>query len=408
MDANEPRENNAGGWSQFGETPPSPGGFTRPSPVTSQLPPPPPPRRPGFAFTRKAVAGLALAAVTILGATALGGGAVGAYLAGGTAQPVATAPSTSVSPVFRTVSDQLTIAQVAEKVQPSVVMIQGQNAEGSGVVLSEDGLILTNNHVVAGQNGLTVKFSDGKTAKASVVGTDPATDLAVIRAEGVSGLAKVTLGDSDQLKVGDEVLAVGSPLGLDGTVTSGIVSALDRTVTAGSGQDDQQLPPGWSQQQTESHTTTLGGMIQTDAAINPGNSGGALVNAAGELIGINSAVSAQGVNLGFAIPVNTAKQVSEQLISQGKVSHAYLGVSVADATGDTPGALVRQVTAGSPAEKAGLQQGDLITKIGDVQVDGGDTVVGQVRGFKVGQQVVVTYLRDGKEDTVTITMEEKK
>ncbi|MFI6735921.1 S1C family serine protease [Nonomuraea sp. NPDC050451] len=410
MDANTPREDSAGGWSQFGDTPPTTGTFTRPGPV---LPPPPPPqrRRAGFVLTRKAVAGLALAAFAALTATALGGGAVGAYVAGA-GQPVPTVTKTVASPVFRTASGQLTIAQVAEKVQPSVVMIQGQSAEGSGVVLSEDGLILTNNHVVSGQGKqLTVKFSDGKTAKATVVGTDPATDLAVIRAEGVSGLAKVTLGDSDQLKVGDDVLAIGSPLGLDGTVTSGIISALDRTVTAGGGgQGNQQLPPGWGgQQQSQAEEpTTLGGMIQTDAAINPGNSGGALVNAAGELVGINSAVAADGVNLGFAIPVNTAKQVSEQLISQGKVTHAFLGVSVTDATGDVPGALVRQVSAGSPAEKAGLKQGDLITKIGNTAVSGGDTVVGQVRGFKVGQQVPVTYQRDGKTDTVTVTMEEKK
>ncbi|MEV0230648.1 trypsin-like peptidase domain-containing protein [Nonomuraea sp. NPDC050786] len=406
MDANAPREENAGGWSQFGDRPPTVGGFTRPGPV---LPPPPPPRRPGFVLTRKAIAGLALAAVTALTAAALGGGAVGAYVAEG-ARPVPTVTKTTVaSPAFRTASGQLTVAQVAEKVQPSVVMIQGRNAEGSGVVLSEDGLILTNNHVVAGQGDqLTVKFSDGKTAKATVVGTDPATDLAVIRAADVSGLAKATLGDSDQLKVGDDVLAIGSPLGLDGTVTAGIISALDRTVTSGSGGQDQQLPPGWGRQGQAAETTTLGGMIQTDAAINPGNSGGALVNAAGELVGINSAVAADGVNLGFAIPVNTAKQVSEQLISKGKVSHAFLGVSVTDATGDVPGALVRQVTAGSPAEKAGLKQGDLITKIGSTPVQGGDTVVGQVRGFKVGQQVEVTYQRDGKTSTVTVTMEEKK
>ncbi|MEU4508634.1 trypsin-like peptidase domain-containing protein [Nonomuraea wenchangensis] len=408
MDANDPREQAAGGWTQFGDTPPTVGGFPRKEPVGPALPPPPPPSswKPMFALSRKAIAGLALAAVTALGASALGGGAVGAYLAGAD-RPAPVATASAASPVFRTVADQLTVAEVAAKVQPSVVMIQGQSAEGSGVVLSEDGLILTNNHVVDGQGGaLTVKFNDGRTAKAKVVGTDPATDLAVIRAEGVSGLAKATLGDSDQLKVGDDVLALGSPLGLDGTVTAGIVSALDRTVTAGDGGGGQQFP--WGQQQQQSKTTTLGGMIQTDAAINPGNSGGALVNAAGELIGINSAVSAQGVNLGFAIPVNTAKKVSEQLISKGKVSHAFLGVSVTDATGDVPGALIRQVTEGSPAAKAGLKQGDLITKIGDTPVDGGDTVVGQVRGFTVGQQVRITYLRDGKENVVTATMQEQK
>ncbi|MFB4268872.1 S1C family serine protease [Nonomuraea sp. GTA35] len=404
MDANEPH---TGGWSQFGDTPPAAGGFTRPNPV---MPPPPPPRRAGFMLTRKAIAGLALAAVAGLSAAALGGGAVGAYLAGANPQPVATTTASNPSPVFRTAADQYTVAQVAEKVQPSVVMIQGQTSEGSGVVLSQDGYILTNNHVVSGQNGgLTVKFNDGKTAKATVVGTDPATDLAVIKAEGVSGLAKVALGDSDQLKVGDDVLAIGSPLGLDGTVTSGIISALDRTVTSGSGQPEQQLPPGWGGQgQRQEETTTLGGMIQTDAAINPGNSGGALVNAAGELVGINSAVAADGVNLGFAIPVNTAKHVSEQLISKGTVSHAFLGVSVTDASGDVSGALIRQVTKGSPAEKAGLRQGDLITRIGETPVQGGDTVVGQVRGYKVGQQVAITYQRDGEENTVTVTMEQQK
>ncbi|MGR6913903.1 S1C family serine protease [[Actinomadura] parvosata] len=407
MDANEPSEPRTGGWSQFGATPPSAGGFTRPNPV---MPPPPAPKRAGFTLTRKAIAGLALAAVAALSAAALGGGAVGAYLAGGDARPVATATASNPSPVFRTATNQFTVAQVAEKVQPSVVMIQGSTSEGSGVVLSQDGYILTNNHVVSGQNGgLTVKFNDGKTAKATVVGTDPATDLAVIKAEGVSGLAKVALGDSDQLKVGDDVLAIGSPLGLDGTVTSGIISALDRTVTSGSGQDQQQLPPGWGGQgQRQEETTTLGGMIQTDAAINPGNSGGALVNAAGELVGINSAIAADGVNLGFAIPVNTAKHVSEQLISKGTVSHVFLGVSVTDATGEVSGALVRQVTKGSPAEKAGLRQGDLITRIGETPVQGGDTVVGQVRGYKVGQQVAITYQRDGEESTVTVTMEEQK
>ncbi|TMR20959.1 PDZ domain-containing protein [Nonomuraea turkmeniaca] len=403
MDTNEPRGNSAGGWSQFGDTPPTAGGFPGTGPG---LPPPPPPRQ-GFLLGRKAIAGLALAAAAALGVAALGGGAVGAYVAGA-ARPAPTATATAASPVFRTVADQLTIAQVAEKVQPSVVMIQGQTAEGSGVVLSEDGLILTNNHVVSGQNALTVKFNDGRTAKASVVGTDPATDLAVIRAEGVKGLAKATLGDSDQVKVGDQVLALGSPLGLDGSVTSGIVSALDRTVTVGGNPGEQQLPPGWNRQGTGSETTTLGGMIQTDAAINPGNSGGALVNAAGELIGINSAVSAEGVNLGFAIPVNTAKLVSGQLISKGTVSHAYLGVSVTNAAGQAPGALISQVASGSPAEKAGLKQGDLITKIGDTTVEGGDTVIGQVRGFKVGQQVEVTYVRDGATQAVTVTMEEKK
>ncbi|UBU17245.1 S1C family serine protease [Nonomuraea gerenzanensis] len=410
MNANEPREQGTGGWSQFGATPPAAGGFPRRDTIAMEVPPPPPPPPPakhGLTVAQKAVAGLALAAM------AVGGGVVGAVVATSfQSEPVASSSPSAPSPVFKSAADQLTVAEVAAKVQPSVVMIQGQSGEGSGVVLSEDGLILTNNHVVvgAGQGGqMTVKFSDGKTAKATVVGTDPATDLGVIRAEGVSGLTKATLGDSDQLKVGDPVLAIGSPLGLDGSVTAGIVSALDRTLNLG---DDQpQVPPGWGQQQQQqSAPTTIGGAIQTDASINPGNSGGALVNAAGQLIGINTAIAsqAQGGGVGFAIPVNTAKQVADQLISTGKVTHAFLGVSVTDATGDVPGALIRQVTAGSPAEQAGLKEGDLITKIGDKAVDGGDTVVGQVRGFKPGQEVKITYMRDGATHEVGVTLSENK
>ncbi|NUS06302.1 MAG: PDZ domain-containing protein, partial [Nonomuraea sp.] len=192
-------------------------------------------------------------------------------------------------------------------------------------------------------------------------------------------------------------------------VTRGIVSALNRTLNLG-GEQRQQLPPGFGQQGAPEQSTTLGDVIQTDASINPGNSGGALVNAAGQLVGINTAIAsdAAGGGVGFAIPVNTAKQVAEQLISSGKVSHAFLGVSVTDATGDVPGALIRQVTANSPAAKAGLKEGDLITKIGDTPVDSGDTVVGQVRGFKPGQQVKITYMRDGQAAEATVTLQEKK
>ncbi|MED7924974.1 trypsin-like peptidase domain-containing protein [Nonomuraea sp. LP-02] len=414
MDANEPREQGTG-WSQFGATPPAAGGFPRRDTIIMEQPPPPPPAPPKKPFYGgKAVAGLALAAAAI-GGGIVGGVVVNAFQPDPVSVTTTSNPS-APSPVFKTASSDLTVAEVAAKVQPSVVMIQGQSGEGSGVVLSEDGLILTNNHVVVGaaQGGgqMTVKFSDGKTAKASVVGTDPATDLAVIRAEGASGLTKAALGDSDQLKVGDDVLAIGSPLGLDGSVTRGIVSALDRTLTVG-GEQRQQLPPGWGQEQQQGQSeepTTIGGAIQTDASINPGNSGGALVNAAGELIGINTAIASEaaGGGVGFAIPVNTAKQVADQLISSGKVTHAFLGVSVTDATGDVPGALIREITAGSPAEKAGLRQGDLITKINDKAVDGGDTVVGQVRGFKPGQAVKITYMRDGQAHDATVTLVEKK
>ncbi|MEV0196242.1 trypsin-like peptidase domain-containing protein [Nonomuraea sp. NPDC050691] len=416
MNANEPREQGNGGWSQFGATPPSSGGFPRRDTVVMGQPTPPPPPsapvKPGLSTRQKAIAGLALAAM------AIGGGAAGAAVATAM-QPDTVATAAPAPASFKQAASTMTVSDVAAKLEPSVVMIQGSSGEGSGVVLTADGLVLTNNHVVvgAGQGGqMTVKFSDGKSAKASVVGTDPASDLAVIRAEGVSGLTPAQLGDSDQLKVGAPVLAIGSPLGLQGSVTAGIVSALDRTLTVGGEQQQQQIPPGWGQQRGSgqpSEVTTIGGAIQTDAAINPGNSGGALVDAAGQVVGINTAIATNGgssgsIGVGFAIPINTAKQVADQLIKGGKVSHAYLGVSVTDATGDVSGALVRQVIEGSPAAKAGLQEGDLITKIAGKPVDGGDTVVGQVRGFKVGQQVQITYMRDGKTSNVSVTLEEKK
>ncbi|WP_433256294.1 trypsin-like peptidase domain-containing protein [Streptosporangium sp. CA-135522] len=416
------------GWSQFGSTPPRVGEYragrnTEPQPTlinpvqgAAVAAPPVPAQRVPLTAAQKLGAGLALAAM------AVGGGVAGAFAATSFGGPttVASVASPVINPASP-VSNVTTIADVAKAVQPAVVSIQVKTAngggEGSGVVLSADGLILTNNHVVAagglGQGAqVSVKFSDGKTATAKIVGTDPATDLAVIRAENVSGLTRAAIGDSDKLKVGDSVLAIGSPLGLSGSVTAGIVSALNRTLTVG-GQQQQQLPPGWGggMQQGGSAPTTIGGAIQTDAAINPGNSGGALVNASGQVVGINSAIATNGgegnIGVGFAIPINTAKQVAQQLIDKGKVVHAFLGVSVADATGDAGGALVGQVTDGSPAAKAGIKQGDLITKINDTQVEDAATVIGAVRGFEPGQKATVTYVRDGRTQTAEVTLVEK-
>ncbi|MFJ2032073.1 S1C family serine protease [Streptosporangium sp. NPDC087985] len=414
------------GWTQFGKVPPRAGEYvagedTGPEPTmihpvpesfTAEAPSVPA-QRVRLTTGQKLGAGLALAAM------AVGGGVVGALAAtsfGGT-----TTLASSAGPVARPVGNVTTVADVAKAVQPAVVSIQVKTGngggEGSGVVLSADGLILTNNHVVeAGGLGqgaqVSVKFSDGTSATAKVVGTDPVTDLAVIRADDVSGLTAASIGDSDQLRVGDSVLAIGSPLGLSGSVTAGIVSALNRTLTVG-GQQQPQLPPGWGNgmPQRGSAPTAIGGAIQTDAAINPGNSGGALVNASGQVIGINTAIATNGgegnIGVGFAIPINTAKQVAQQLIDKGKVVHAFLGVTLADATGDAGGALVSQVSDGSPAEKAGIKQGDLITKINDTVVEDGTTVVGAVRGFKPGQEVTITYVRDGHPQTATATLAEK-
>ncbi len=232
------------------------------------------------------------------------------------------------------------VEQVAAKVMPSVVKLQitaGQGmAEGSGIVLSPDGLILTNNHVVApavqggagaqpaafdgGDSPATVTFSDGRSVPFTVVGTDPIGDLAVVRAQGVSGLTPITIGSSKDVKIGQEVVAIGSPLGLQGTVTKGIVSALNRPVTAGDG---------------EGSSPVVLDALQTDAAINPGNSGGPLVDMNGDLIGVNSAGASMGsgssggsIGLGFAIPSDQAKRIADELISSGTASHGSLGVQL--------------------------------------------------------------------------------
>ncbi len=233
------------------------------------------------------------------------------------------------------------VEQVAAKVVPSVVKLETdmgrQSEEGSGIILSSDGLILTNNHVVAAAKGgpggpgapgdtqTKVTFANGNTTSFTVVGTDPSSDIAVVRAAGASGLTPITLGSSANLRVGQDVVAVGSPLGLEGTVTTGIVSALNRPVAAGGDAQNQ---------------NTVLDAIQTDAAINPGNSGGALVNMNGELVGVNSAIATLGgdsadaqsgsIGLGFAIPVDQAKRIADELIQSGTASHASLGVQVGE------------------------------------------------------------------------------
>jgi putative serine protease PepD len=251
-----------------------------------------------------AVAG-AVAVVALSGGSAVAGGYAALQL-----QSHTTASGSALSTGTPTKVDTTSLSTVAAAVLPSVVSINTGTAVGSGVVITADGAILTNNHVVATARGTTVQvtFSTGKTANATVVGTDASTDLAVVRVSGVSGLTPLAFGDSSALHVGDTVLAVGSPLGLDGSVTSGIVSALNRSIDVGEGSS-----------RYGSQTSKISGAIQTDAAINPGNSGGALVNAAGQLIGINTAIATTSsesgsIGVGFAIPSNTAKQVAQRLL----------------------------------------------------------------------------------------------
>ncbi|MBJ7337866.1 trypsin-like peptidase domain-containing protein [Mycolicibacterium sp.] len=304
------------------------------------------------------------------------------------------------------------VEQVAAKVVPSVVKLETdmgrQSEEGSGIILSTDGLILTNNHVVAAANGgpgaptgvqTKVTFANGATTTFKVVGTDPSSDIAVVQAAGASGLTPITLGSSGNLRVGQDVVAIGSPLGLEGTVTTGIVSALNRPVAAGGDAQNQ---------------NTVLDAIQTDAAINPGNSGGALVNMNGELVGVNSAIATLGgdsgqsqsgsIGLGFAIPVDQAKRIADELIQSGTASHASLGVQVGNDAG-VDGAKIVDVTAGGAAAAAGLPSGVVVTKVDDRVIGSADALVAAVRSRAPGDKVTLTYLdSSGKPQTVDVTL----
>lgn len=305
------------------------------------------------------------------------------------------------------------VEAVATKVVPSVVKLevnQGRaSEEGSGVILSNDGLILTNNHVVATAAGTPegragtpqtkVTFADGKTTSFTVVGADPSSDIAVVRAQNVSGLTPITVGSSAELRVGQDVVAIGSPLGLEGTVTTGIVSALNRPVAAGGDARNQ---------------NTVLDAIQTDAAINPGNSGGALVNMNGELVGINSAIATMGadaggqqggsIGLGFAIPVDQAKRIADEIIQTGSASRASLGVQVGNEAG-VDGAKIVEVTAGGAAAAAGLPGGVIVTKIDDRVIGSADALVAAVRSKAPGDKVTLTYLdSSGKPQSVEVTL----
>lgn len=293
------------------------------------------------------------------------------------------------------------ISALAAKVLPSVVSISVRNGSeggaGTGFVIRSDGYLLTNNHVVEGvANGgsLRVSFNDGKTVNGKIVGTDSAYDLAVIKVE-LKNLTALQFGDSDKVQVGDSVIAIGSPLGLAGTVTSGIISAKDRAVTAGS-------------------RTSEGSFInalQTDAAINPGNSGGPLVDKSGAVIGINSAIatldssSSQtgSIGLGFAIPINQARRTAEQLIKTGKSSHPIIGVSL-DTRYMSGGARIAEVMAGSPAAKAGIVVGDTIIGIDGKSVESADELIVAVRAKQPGDSVKLLLSANGSKRTVTLVL----
>ena len=385
-----------------------------PPPGLPPAPPGPPPAgRPSPRFGRVAGVGALVLAV------ALGSGLAGAEIALHR-DPGSTTTIASGTVVKGGTSPTETLAKVAAAVQPSVVSIKvavsGGTDEGSGVIMTSDGSILTNNHVIsaaASGGTITVTFSDGKTAKATIVGRDASTDLAVIKASGVSGLKPATFGNSDSVHVGDTVLAIGSPLGLEGSVSAGIISALHRPVDVGSNQPQQQSPfgdPFGQQQQGQgSPSTVLNDAIQTDAPINPGNSGGPLVDAHGRVIGINSAIASLSsgtgqsgnIGVGFAIPVDEAQRVAKQLLDGQKVTHAVLGVSASDVSG---GARIEAVTASSGAAKAGLKTGDVITKVDDTTISNATELTAAIRGHQAGDTVRLTYTRNGSSHATAATL----
>lgn len=386
--------------------------------------------------------------VAIMVAAALVGGAsgLGVAAAGGSLFPSAQTVVQS-GPTTVTVNDPDTVNQttaIATKVLPSVVTISASSSAaggtGSGVVLSADGYVVTNTHVVTLDGAtdapdLKVTTSDGKVYSAEIVGLDPMYDLAVIKLDGAEDLTPIEMGDSAALNVGDGTIAVGAPLGLSNTVTTGIVSALNRSIQIASSavpeteQDTEQNPDdqngpfqfdfGQGRQQSGSAGTISIAVIQTDAAINPGNSGGALVDDEGKLIGINVAIATAGgssssqagsIGVGFSIPSNIVQRVTEEIIADGAATHGLLGAMVGDAAAQedatTAGAYISEVTRGGAADEAGLKAGDVVTQFNGVPISDATDLTAQVRALAAGSAAEVVYLRGGKTASVEVTLGE--
>jgi len=349
---------------------------------------------------------LGVLAVLLVGAI---GGGLGWYLTRNASESPLLAPGTQLSKVDPGITRKPgSVADIAARVSPAVVSIEvrvGQaGATGSGVVIDGGkGYIVTNNHVVSGAAGvdgaeIRAVFSDGSGSTARIVGRDPSSDIAVLKVE-KPGLVTATLGASKDVVVGDPVVAIGSPLGLAGTVTSGIVSALDRPVRlSGEGSD----------------TNAVIDAVQTDAPINPGNSGGALVDATGGVIGINSAIASLGGNgttggsigLGFAIPIDTVRQIAQELISTGKAVHASLGVNTRSVTdGRRDGALVLNVEPHSAAATAGIREQDVVIAVGSKKVRSSEELVVAVDTHNPGDRVTVELVRGGHSQKIQVTLD---
>ena len=336
----------------------------------------------------------------LVAAAVLGGlGAVGIWEAvDDESQPAAAAAPEPAARQQAAAGASLSIGEIYERVSPGVVQISSESGQfglqegrstGSGFVIDDEGHILTNQHVVSAADSVTVRFSDGREVEARVVGSDPSTDVALLDLEDDSQrLEPLELGSSESLAIGDPVVAIGSPFGLQGTVTAGIVSALDRELRA---------PDGF----------TIDGAIQTDAALNSGNSGGPLLDGAGRVIGINSQIESRtggNVGIGYAVPIDTARQIVADLREDGEVEHAYLGVRLEEAE---DGVRLAEVVDGSPADEAGLQSGDVVTEVGGEAVGTVAELRASVSAKQPGEKVELQLRRDGETRTVEVELGER-
>ncbi|MBT2552801.1 trypsin-like peptidase domain-containing protein [Arthrobacter sp. ISL-5] len=367
--------------------------------------------------------GPAVFVTSLVAAGLLGGGAAAgaASLWGTPAQTASSAQTAQYTPVIvNNTSSVNAVTAAALKASPSVVTISASSGSsggtGSGIILDAEGHILTNTHVVtldgqAEAAAIEVRTSDGKVYAGTVVGTDPLSDLAIIKIT-APGLVPATLGDSGAVKVGDTAIAIGAPLGLSGTVTDGIVSAVDRTIETAS----SAVPSSDSSSAGQGSISI--NVIQTDAAINPGNSGGALTNTQGEIIGVNVAIASAGssstaqsgnIGVGFSVPINVAKRVAQEIIATGAATHGQLGLSVkykASGTSSefTTGAEVAAVTPGSAAAEAGLKAGDVVTELAGHTVTDASELTAAAREQAAGTTVKITFQRDGQDQEADITL----
>lgn len=408
---------------------------------------PAPPTRPARSRNVGIVAALAIGA--LVGGVSGAGVTVWSLASNQSLRSVNGAATSPQTITVNDASNATNVTAVAAKTGPSVVTVSvaGSTAAGtgSGVILSSDGYVVTNTHVVtldgeANNTKIQVQTYDGHLYSAKLVGTDPITDLAVIKINSDATFQPADFADSSKLNVGDVTIAIGAPLGLANTVTNGIVSALDRSITVKSSaapKDDSTTPDNgngngngpfnfWENKSPGSTpsaalATISLPVIQTDAAINPGNSGGALLDSAGKVIGINVAIASAGgtnstdtsgnIGVGFAIPSNLVKRVAMELKDNGSATHGLLGASVRDVSSDTAltssstvGAVVAEVTDGGAAQKAGIQKGDVVVKFNDSPITGATDLTAQVRSVAAGSTAKVTYVRGGNAATVTVTL----